>query len=120
VLSLVLPAAFFAALDHGSNVTIIGEEAVGLLTDEMRANFLRFSRGISVVLLFMSVVNHAFVTKFGSNICSEGISVLASIYTILLAMIMLCNYTLMWLPLSRNTKKNLQEKSPRSTNGSVS
>jgi hypothetical protein len=84
----VLPAAFFAALDHGSNANIVGEKAVGLLTDETRDNFLRFSRGISVVLLAMSVTNHALVTKIGTNICSEGIFVPAFIYTILLAMIM--------------------------------
>ncbi|KAF7776298.1 hypothetical protein Agabi119p4_4691 [Agaricus bisporus var. burnettii] len=61
VLSLVLPAAFFAALDHGTNTTIAGEEAIGLLTDETRDMFLRFSRGISVILLVMYICSRIYL-----------------------------------------------------------
>jgi hypothetical protein len=52
---LVIPAAFFAALDRTTDVALgASEEASNILfTDGMRGNFLKFSRGIAIILLIM-------------------------------------------------------------------
>jgi len=51
MLTLARPAASFAALDHGANVSIEGNPT--LLIDEMRGHFFTFSRGIAITLLIM-------------------------------------------------------------------
>ncbi|KXN87954.1 Vacuolar calcium ion transporter [Leucoagaricus sp. SymC.cos] len=62
VLSLVLPAAFFAALDRGVNVGGgATEEASVLLTDEMRDHFLRFSRGMAIIMLIMYICSRIYL-----------------------------------------------------------
>ncbi|KAJ3574528.1 hypothetical protein NP233_g1710 [Leucocoprinus birnbaumii] len=63
VLSIVLPAAFFAALDRGTNASVgaVGEEAVPLLSDEMRGHFLVFSRGIAVILLLLYIASRFYI-----------------------------------------------------------
>lgn len=49
VLSLMIPAAFFAALDGGSVPTTAG--AVNPVSDEVRGMFLKMSRGVAILLL---------------------------------------------------------------------
>ncbi|KAF9452155.1 hypothetical protein P691DRAFT_661586 [Macrolepiota fuliginosa MF-IS2] len=62
VLSLILPAAFFAALDRGVNVNIAASaEPSSPLTDQMRDSFLRFSRGIAIILLVMYICSRIYV-----------------------------------------------------------
>ena len=51
VMSILLPTAFFSALDRG----ITGSDPTALLTDELRTHLLRFSRGTAVILLVMYV-----------------------------------------------------------------
>jgi Ca2+:H+ antiporter len=55
VLSVALPAVFFAALDRGAtaNLGSAGSGTSNLFTDEMRGYFLKFSRGIAIILLIM-------------------------------------------------------------------
>lgn len=57
VLTLVLPAAFFAALSRGTDAgvsEVAGEtESPALLSDDMRGRFLAFSRGMAIILLVM-------------------------------------------------------------------
>jgi hypothetical protein len=50
-MSILLPTAFFSALDRG----ITGSDPTALLTDELRTHLLRFSRGTAVILLVMWV-----------------------------------------------------------------
>ena len=49
VLSLLIPSAFFSAIDRGENTP-------NLLTDETRHQFLQMSRGLAVILLCMCVL----------------------------------------------------------------
>ena len=51
VLSLLIPSAFFSAIDRGENTP-------NLLTDETRHQFLQMSRGLAVILLCMCVFPH--------------------------------------------------------------
>jgi len=57
VLTLVLPAAFFAALDRDVDGAILGiadgTQPPTLLSDDMRGRFLIFSRGMAIILLLM-------------------------------------------------------------------
>jgi Ca2+:H+ antiporter len=48
VLAILIPTAFFAALDRG---TVEPTASAGLITDAVRDDFLRMSRGLAVVLL---------------------------------------------------------------------
>lgn len=48
-MSILLPTALFSALDSSAIVS----DAKVLPSDDLRANFLRFSRGTAVVLLVM-------------------------------------------------------------------
>jgi Ca2+:H+ antiporter len=57
-MSLLLPAAFFAALDHGVPSDLVtsehGHEAAlvhNLIDDASRLKFLSISRGIAIILL---------------------------------------------------------------------
>lgn len=59
VSTLALPAAFFAALDHGANGTIGGNST--LFTDEMRGHFLTFSRGIAIILLIAYICSRVYI-----------------------------------------------------------
>lgn len=54
ILSLVVPAAFFAALDTGggTEATITSEDVI---TDTYRNDFLRISRGFAVLLLLIYI-----------------------------------------------------------------
>jgi Ca2+:H+ antiporter len=49
-MTLLLPAAFFAALDRGSASVATGP-AEALVNDTTRDTFLRMSRGLSIILL---------------------------------------------------------------------
>ncbi|THH13160.1 hypothetical protein EW146_g7031 [Bondarzewia mesenterica] len=53
VLALVIPAAFFAALDPGVSINAGGESTGGIIDDTLRGDFLRFSRGFAIILLFV-------------------------------------------------------------------
>jgi len=61
VLSLILPAAFFAALDHGAGTAAGGEATSTILTDELRDKFLRLSRGMAVILLIMYICSRIYL-----------------------------------------------------------
>jgi len=56
-LTLVLPAAFFAALDRDVDAAVLGiadgTQPPALLSDDMRGRFLIFSRGMAIILLLM-------------------------------------------------------------------
>ena len=70
VLSMFVPTAFFAALDRGSLSTTNGTQQptesglppsfVPLVSDFVRRDLLRMSRGISVTLLVMYVMPQVF------------------------------------------------------------
>lgn len=51
VMSILIPTALFSALDNNS----IASQTTTIPSDELRAQFLRFSRGTAVVLLVMWV-----------------------------------------------------------------
>jgi Ca2+:H+ antiporter len=54
VMTLLIPAAFFAALDRGVASTITTDAAVGsLINDATRGNFLKMSRGLACILLLV-------------------------------------------------------------------
>lgn len=53
-MALLVPAAFFAALDRGIGGEIGGGESI--VNDTVRGNFLKMSRGIAIILLVMSVI----------------------------------------------------------------
>lgn len=63
VLSLILPAAFFAALDHGvsGSVSVAGEGGSSIPIDELRGRFLSLSRGMAVVLLVMYICSRIYL-----------------------------------------------------------
>lgn len=51
MLSILLPTAFFAAIDRG-----VAEVSLdGLISDPMRHEFLKMSRGLAIILLIMYV-----------------------------------------------------------------
>jgi len=51
VMSILLPTALFSALDRNTTAA----QTTTLVSDELRAQFLHFSRGTAVILLFMYV-----------------------------------------------------------------
>ena len=53
VLSLLLPAAFFAALDTDFSPAGAGVGAFSSINDEIRGKLLKISRGIAVLLLIV-------------------------------------------------------------------
>jgi Ca2+:H+ antiporter len=54
VMALLIPAAFFAALDRGVASTITADAAVGsVVNDAIRGNILQMSRGLAIVLLLV-------------------------------------------------------------------
>ena len=53
VLSLLLPAAFFAALDTDFSPPGIANGTFSSINDEVRGNLLKISRGIAVLLLIV-------------------------------------------------------------------
>ena len=58
VLTILLPTAFFAALDRGVmtiSATGVREYAGTLITDQTRDQILRMSRGLAVLLLIVYV-----------------------------------------------------------------
>ncbi|KAJ3505926.1 hypothetical protein NLJ89_g7158 [Agrocybe chaxingu] len=60
VLSLLIPAAYFAALNtsFSPNANV---PAVIIVTDEMRANFLKMSRGLAVLLLIVYICSRIYL-----------------------------------------------------------
>ncbi|KAG6831877.1 hypothetical protein H0H92_006994 [Tricholoma furcatifolium] len=57
VLSLLLPAAFFSAIDHGAENVLTPDVAVGaIVNDATRDTFLVMSRGLAVILLALDLV----------------------------------------------------------------
>ncbi|ETW78302.1 H+/Ca2+ exchanger Vxc1-like protein [Heterobasidion irregulare TC 32-1] len=62
VLALVVPAAFFAALDQGLTTNADGSESGGgVVVDALRADFLRLSRGFAIVLLVVYVCSRFYL-----------------------------------------------------------
>ena len=53
VMTLVIPTAYFAALDRGFTVTEAGAQI--LVNDKIRGEFLHMSRGTAIFLLLMLV-----------------------------------------------------------------
>ena len=60
VLSLLLPAAFFTALDTGFTPPGTTDGAFSNISDETRGNLLKISRGIAVLLQIVWVSGHFF------------------------------------------------------------
>jgi hypothetical protein len=56
VMTLLIPAAFFAALDNGVASTTASETGAALVSDTMRENFLKISRGLALILIAVFVV----------------------------------------------------------------
>lgn len=54
VLTMLIPTAFFAALDHGST-------ANELVSDATRSTFLKMSHGLAVILLVVYVTSRIFL-----------------------------------------------------------
>lgn len=50
-MALLVPAAFFAALDRGPGADIGTPESI--VNDTMRGHFLKMSRGVAIILLVM-------------------------------------------------------------------
>lgn len=65
VLTLVLPAAFFAALSRGTDAAVseVADETESpeLLSDDMRGRFLAFSRGMAIILLVMYICSRFYI-----------------------------------------------------------
>jgi len=59
VLSLMIPAAFFAAIDGGIDPTTSG--AVNPVSDEIRGMFLKMSRGVAILLLCVYVCSRIYL-----------------------------------------------------------
>lgn len=55
-MTLLLPAAFFAALDGRANLPT-SETVESFLNDDNRRKFLQMSRGLAVILLTVLVAN---------------------------------------------------------------
>ncbi|KAI0314563.1 hypothetical protein OF83DRAFT_1063628 [Amylostereum chailletii] len=53
VMGLVVPAAFFSALDDGFSLE--GTEAHAVVTDALRGNFLKMGRGTAIILLLVYI-----------------------------------------------------------------
>jgi len=63
-LTLLLPAAFFAALDRGAVPSAVGDAATELFTnDTTREQFLQMSRGLAVILLAVYICSRIFLHK---------------------------------------------------------
>ncbi|KAF4574673.1 hypothetical protein EYR36_006023 [Pleurotus pulmonarius] len=60
VLSLLLPAAFFSALDRGVAVSVEAP-AAGIASDETREIFLQMSRGIAIILLLIYIASRIYL-----------------------------------------------------------
>ncbi|KAF7433375.1 hypothetical protein PC9H_005325 [Pleurotus ostreatus] len=60
VLSLLLPAAFFSALDRGVAVSVEAP-AAGMVSNETREVFLQMSRGIAIILLLIYVASRIYL-----------------------------------------------------------
>lgn len=54
-MTLLIPAAFFAALDKGAVISATSE-AGALVSDATRGQFLQMSRGLAIILIAVSVV----------------------------------------------------------------
>jgi len=62
VMALLIPAAFFAALDRGVASTITADAAVGsVVNDAIRGNILQMSRGLAIVLLLVYISSRIFL-----------------------------------------------------------
>ncbi|KAJ6516216.1 hypothetical protein C8R45DRAFT_959313 [Mycena sanguinolenta] len=61
VMTLLLPAAFFAALDHGLTTATSPETGDLYVNDTTRGIFLQMSRGLAVVLLSVYVCSRIFL-----------------------------------------------------------
>jgi len=57
VMSILLPTALFSALDRNTATP----QTTTLVTDEVRAQFLHFSRGTAVILLFIYICSRIFL-----------------------------------------------------------
>ena len=76
VLSLLLPAAFFAALDTDFSPPGIANGTFSSINDEVRGNLLKISRGIAVLLLIVWVSRYfprsrILICSLFSYICSR-------------------------------------------------
>lgn len=58
-MALLVPAAFFAALDRGAGAQLGTEGSI--VNDTMRGHFLRMSRGIAVILLVVYICSRIFL-----------------------------------------------------------
>jgi hypothetical protein len=56
VMTLLIPAAFFTALDNGVSSTAASEAGAALVSDTMREKFLKISRGLAFILIAVFVV----------------------------------------------------------------
>jgi len=61
VMSLLLPAAFFAALDRGAAADLTPGAAASIINDTTRHSLLQISRGLAVILLLVYVCSRIFL-----------------------------------------------------------
>jgi len=62
VMTLLIPAAFFAALDNGV-VSATASEAGALVSDTTRGKFLKMSRGLALILIAVYICSRIFLQK---------------------------------------------------------
>ncbi|KAL0949153.1 hypothetical protein HGRIS_009234 [Hohenbuehelia grisea] len=60
-LALLLPAAFFAALNKAGEDDLRASAQVSIVTDAMRGKFLKVSRGLAVILLIVYICSRYFL-----------------------------------------------------------
>jgi Ca2+:H+ antiporter len=53
VMALVVPAAYFAGLDRGSDGIISTTPSASIINDAVRGDFLKMSRGLAIILLLV-------------------------------------------------------------------
>jgi len=61
VMTLLLPAAFFAALDRGGVITAASETTESFVNDANRGVFLQMSRGLALILLTVYICSRIFL-----------------------------------------------------------
>ncbi|KAH8830553.1 hypothetical protein DL96DRAFT_1785625 [Flagelloscypha sp. PMI_526] len=59
VLTLIIPLAFFTALDRGENAQIVANST--FFTDDNRAIYLHISRGLAVILLLVYICSRIYI-----------------------------------------------------------
>ncbi|KAH9895938.1 hypothetical protein C8Q73DRAFT_458163 [Cubamyces lactineus] len=73
VLGVVIPTAFFAALDHGDNTIVAASPPIPLVGDGVRGWLLDMSHAVSVVLLVVYVISRVH-RRYFHNVPDNGLA----------------------------------------------